>query len=527
MPLYLHGVPSNSDDWVDFLERGGGLAPDLPGFGRSGKPGSLRFTIAELDRFIERFLEELGVERVSLVVHDWGAVGLAFAQRFPERVERLVIINAVPFLPGYRWHRTARIWRTPGLGELSMGAINRFTLRLLSRESNATPGPLPDAWLDSVLDHFDQGTQRAILRLYRSSPPEVAGRERRAPVPAGHAGAGRMGHEGPLHPCPLRARLRGRAARRRAARARGRRALAVARPSRSDRAGGGLPERRGSEPSRRPPGERRLFPPDDHGRRSPSYLIAAPSEVPDLAAASYRSDLFARTGLSLWDNSWYGGHHLPAYSILAPPLGALIGVRLLAALSMTLAAALFTVLIEGRFPARATRIAAAWFALGAGIGLLSSRVPFDLGLAIGLGCLLAAQRRRPWPALALAVLCSLASPVAGAFLALAFLAWGLAGPARAWPGALAAASLAPIALLTLAFPEGGSQPFAPSAFYPALAGVLLLGALIPREQRGLRIGALLYALALTGSYLLSTAVGGNSDRLGSLVPARSPRGVGW
>ena len=168
-----HGVPSNSDDWVDFLERGGGLAPDLPGFGRSGKPGSLRFTIAELDRFVERFLEELGVERVSLVVHDWGAVGLAFAQRFPERVERLAIINAVPFLPGYRWHRTARIWRTPGLGELSMGAINRFTLRLLSRESNATPGPLPDAWLESVLDHFDQGTQRAILRLYRSSPPEV------------------------------------------------------------------------------------------------------------------------------------------------------------------------------------------------------------------------------------------------------------------------------------------------------------------------------------------------------------------
>jgi pimeloyl-ACP methyl ester carboxylesterase len=44
---------------------------------------------------------------------------------------------------------------------------------LLSREGNATPGPMPDAWLDSVLDHFDQGTQRAILRLYRSSPPDV------------------------------------------------------------------------------------------------------------------------------------------------------------------------------------------------------------------------------------------------------------------------------------------------------------------------------------------------------------------
>jgi pimeloyl-ACP methyl ester carboxylesterase len=173
VPLYLHGVPTNSDDWVEFLARSGGVAPDLPGFGRSGKPGSLHFTIDEYADFIEAFLDANKLERVSMVVHDWGAVGLAFAQRHPQRIDRLVVINAVPLLAGYRWHRTARIWRTPGLGELSMGTISRRTLRLLSREGNATPGPMPDAWLDSVLEHFDQGTQRAILRLYRSSPPEV------------------------------------------------------------------------------------------------------------------------------------------------------------------------------------------------------------------------------------------------------------------------------------------------------------------------------------------------------------------
>ena len=206
IPLYLHGVPTSSDDWVaprehhgsrprwrrwwrhrrsddewvepplyerGFLERSGGLAVDLPGFGRSGKPGYLRFTIDEYDHFIERFLDEAGVERVQLVMHDWGAVGLAFAQRLPERVERLVIINAVPFLAGYSWHRVARIWRTTGLGELAMGTTYRSTLELASKEANATPGPMPGAWLDSVLEHFDEGTQRAILRLYRSSPPEV------------------------------------------------------------------------------------------------------------------------------------------------------------------------------------------------------------------------------------------------------------------------------------------------------------------------------------------------------------------
>jgi pimeloyl-ACP methyl ester carboxylesterase len=171
--LYVHGVPTSSDDWPAFLRRSGGIAPDLPGFGRSGKPGYLCFTIDEYAGFIERFLDHIELERVRLVVHDWGAVGLAFAQRHPERIERLVVTNAVPFLPSYRWHRTARIWRTPLLGELAMGATTRLTLRMLTREANVTPGPLPDTWIDSVLAHFDQGTQRAILRLYRSSPSDV------------------------------------------------------------------------------------------------------------------------------------------------------------------------------------------------------------------------------------------------------------------------------------------------------------------------------------------------------------------
>jgi len=252
-----------------------------------------------------------------------------------------------------------------------------------------------------------------------------------------------------------------------------------------------------------------------------AYLIVAPAS-PDLAAASYRSSLFSSAGFTLWDNSWYGGHHLLAYSVLAPALGALIGPQPLAAISMVIATALFARLIDGCFPAGAARIAAAWFAVGASVALLSSRVPFDLGLAIGLGAVLAARRARLPAALALSVLTSLASPVAGAFLALAFLTWALAGPRRAWPSALTVAALAPVVLLALAFPEGGAQPFVASAFYPELAGVLAIGMLIEPDrsrapQRLLRIGAALYALALVGSYALPTAVGGNSDRLGALA----------
>lgn len=170
--LYVHGVPTSADDWTPFLALGGGIAPDLPGFGRSGKRADGDFTMEGYDRWLERFLDHLEVDRFRLLVHDWGGVGLLLAQRFPERVERLVVMDCVPFLPGYRWHRIARIWRTRGLGELFMGATNRFTLKQISRESNATQGPMPEHWLEEVLAGLDVGTQRAILRLYRSSPPE-------------------------------------------------------------------------------------------------------------------------------------------------------------------------------------------------------------------------------------------------------------------------------------------------------------------------------------------------------------------
>jgi pimeloyl-ACP methyl ester carboxylesterase len=164
--LYLHGVPTSSDDWVAFLQRTGGLAPDLPGFGRTGKRGDLDYSMAGYDRFVEAFLDHLELDRVRLVIHDWGSVGLLWAQRFPERVERLVIINAVPLLPGYRWHRVARAWRIPLIGELTIGLSTAWLARRV----------LPPVIVDQAWPHFDQGTQRAILRLYRSSPEDALAR---------------------------------------------------------------------------------------------------------------------------------------------------------------------------------------------------------------------------------------------------------------------------------------------------------------------------------------------------------------
>lgn len=171
--LFVHGVPTNSDDWLPFLARARGVALDLPGFGRSAKPADFDYSIAGYDRFIESFLDAAGIERFSLVVHDWGAVALATAQRLRERLDRLVLIAAVPLLEGYEWHRIARIWRRPVIGELAMGFTTHWALKRISKRANVTPGPLPQELLDSVWSHFDHGTQRAILKLYRSAPPRV------------------------------------------------------------------------------------------------------------------------------------------------------------------------------------------------------------------------------------------------------------------------------------------------------------------------------------------------------------------
>lgn len=164
--LYVHGVPNAGSMWRPFLERSGGVAVDLPGFGASGKRGDLDTSFEALGRFVGEFADHLGLDRIRLCLHDWGAVGLLWAMREPERVERLVLIDAVPFLPGYRWHFLARQWRRRTLGELAMGAtIRPVAKRLL-------PAPL----VDDVLEAFDVGTQRSILRLYRSAPEDVLAR---------------------------------------------------------------------------------------------------------------------------------------------------------------------------------------------------------------------------------------------------------------------------------------------------------------------------------------------------------------
>ena len=173
--VYCHGNPSHGEDWVPFLERGGpALAIDMPGWGRSDRPDPARFdySMYGLSAFMERCLEELGVERRKLVVHDWGGLMLIGAQRRPELVERLVIVDAVPLLPGYRWHRVAQLWRRRGVGEFLNATTTRSALALLLRQARGDRGPMPPEFVDMIWDHWDKGTRDAVLALYRHADPD-------------------------------------------------------------------------------------------------------------------------------------------------------------------------------------------------------------------------------------------------------------------------------------------------------------------------------------------------------------------
>jgi hypothetical protein len=263
-----------------------------------------------------------------------------------------------------------------------------------------------------------------------------------------------------------------------------------------------------------------------------AYLLVAP-ESRDLAAGVFRADLFSRAGFVVVNDAWYGGHHVPAYSLLMPPLGSLLGPRLLMAIAVVAAAGLFATIADHAFPRRGAQLGSLWFAAAVAAQLFTGRVTFLLGLPVALGAVLALQRGRPRLAIGLALLTGLTGPVDAAFLALAGVSVAIAaprgvaasragidqrGPSPAILGiAVALAAGGPVLLLTLVFPEGGTEPFVGSAFWPAFISLVVFALLLPREQRVLRTGVALYALAVVACFVIPSAVGGNITRLAALA----------
>jgi hypothetical protein len=261
------------------------------------------------------------------------------------------------------------------------------------------------------------------------------------------------------------------------------------------------------------------------------YLVFEPRPG-DLAVHVFRAELFGREGFTIWNGHWYGGHHTPAYSVLSGPLSWLLGPRLVLVLSCVACAALFEQLARGHFGPGRARWGALWLGIGTVTLLATSRLPFALGTAFGLAAALALQRGRPRIATAFAFLCPLASPVAGLFTAMAGLAYALsargsrdrvdAGAApsprdrRLAGAAVASAALAPALFLSAAFPEGGWAPFPFSAYLPIPLFCAACLVVLPREERALRVGAVLYATGATLAVAYETPMGGTASRLGML-----------
>jgi hypothetical protein len=250
-----------------------------------------------------------------------------------------------------------------------------------------------------------------------------------------------------------------------------------------------------------------------------AVLLIWDPQVRDLAAQAFRTELFEREGFAIWNGSWYEGHYTLTYSVLFPPLAALLGPQLVGGLSVIASSYLFDRLLRDHWGERA-RWATLWFGAGAVTMLATGRVTFSLGVVFGLAALRALQCGRTYPAIAAASGCALSSPVAAVFLAGVVGVGALvrAGPVNRAALAVAAVAAVPIVVLNLVFPDESRQPFSFAAFFPILlygAVVLYLTRGMPAERR-FRLVVVAYVVAVTVVWLVPNPLGNNAVRLPAL-----------
>ncbi|WP_053363652.1 alpha/beta hydrolase [Bacillus sp. FJAT-27251] len=174
--LLIHGVPESSMLWKFLIPEIASLgfrpiAPDLPGFGQSERfpYGS---TWENYLSFIDDFMAAVSLEKVHLVVHDWGGlIGLRWACEHPDQVESF-IISDTSLLPGYTWHPLAKKWRTPGLGEKVVEAMSNKEAWMTNMKLE-----IPSVEEDILEDFYSifetAHTRNVILELYRSANREL------------------------------------------------------------------------------------------------------------------------------------------------------------------------------------------------------------------------------------------------------------------------------------------------------------------------------------------------------------------
>ena len=167
--LLLHGFPESSYMWDGVMQPIAdagwrAVAPDLAGFGDSppDPPGTWERHIEA----VERFRQELGIERCVPVMHDWGGlIGLRWACEHPDAVQALVI-SATGFFSDGKWHGMAKALKEPGTGEQVMEGFTREGFEAVMRQSSA--GMTDEAIAEYWKAFADEARRAGVLELYRS-----------------------------------------------------------------------------------------------------------------------------------------------------------------------------------------------------------------------------------------------------------------------------------------------------------------------------------------------------------------------
>jgi haloalkane dehalogenase len=175
--VLLHGNPTSSFLWRNVIPRleseGRCLAPDLIGMGRSGRP-DIAYRFSDHVRYLDAWFDELELDRVTLVIHDWGsALGIHWAKRHAGRVIGIAMMEAI--LRAMSWEEFPkdiaemfRGFRSPGLGEQMILEENLFIEQILP---GAILRPLSEQEMEGYrATSRDVESRRAILAWPRQLP---------------------------------------------------------------------------------------------------------------------------------------------------------------------------------------------------------------------------------------------------------------------------------------------------------------------------------------------------------------------
>ncbi|MCW2884243.1 MAG: hypothetical protein QOE54_7399 [Streptosporangiaceae bacterium] len=245
-----------------------------------------------------------------------------------------------------------------------------------------------------------------------------------------------------------------------------------------------------------------------------TLVIAFDLRGPDLPAQYFRTWVARSAGLAAFNNQWYDGHSLPGYSVLFPPIAAVLGARITGLLACTATTWAACRLLPG--PRDSAQL---FFRIALAVGvvgeLIIGQLPFALGSAFGLAALLAVGRGRPWLTLLMAACCSLSSPLAGLFLLLAGLAWA---PQTRWRrvAPLGSAVLGMLVSLVTGG-SGGRFPFPLVNLLGILLFAMLILAIAPKSSTLIRRFAVIYGAVGGVLFLVPNPVGSNIARLGSTL----------